>query len=492
MANNLSGLNSATRVGEGNANVMTWGNLDRAANQLYQEQKQREARGYKDYLQGQNALQKEFANVRSADIPEIINKYNNLKKIKQTILFDEKIKNNPVLLAEKQREAQINEADLRQSIKGSQEQKETDKGVVIDMFHNSDKYDSEKRKEHSVDMNLPLSQRIKLGRLDGTPYLYQGGDSTKLMPLVRQAMGTAKPIPFGDEVVADGGYKIEQKNINRGNNPIQYASTMYKGMQTNKLGQYASAELSKMTPQQIATITSKFNNIPDAEFEQKWGVKKEDLVNGVLPDDKTGQYVLLDAMQYAVNNLPQETKSTLRPNEAFKTEQNIKEWNRRNNITSAQKSARAETVASRNQPTQEEGNLIETIGIGQELGIGSDKTMKDGVITFNKDSKPFDGEVFISKEFIPSNIYSVLKASGANDEALTRNKGFTAIVKNGRIEGLKDKKLGFIDKQSMQNAQLKYNTEPAKGKQMTFGNKNSVPSSKPSAPKKPSGIVWKN
>lgn len=247
MADNLSGLNVATRVGEGNANIMSWGNLDRAANQLYQEQKQREARGYNDYLQGQSVLQKEFANVRSADVPEVINKYNNLKKIKQTILFDEKIKNNPVLLAEKQREAQINEADLRQAIKGSQEQKEIDKGIVSDMLHNTDKYDIEKKKEHLYDMQLPLSERLKNGRVDSTPYLYSGVDMSKLGQWAKESAGVARAIPIGEEVVSDGGYKLEQKHILRSNNPIQYADNMYKRFQTNKGGQAAAALLNQMS-----------------------------------------------------------------------------------------------------------------------------------------------------------------------------------------------------------------------------------------------------
>lgn len=485
MADNLSGLNVATRVGEGNANIMSWGNLDRAANQLYQEQKQREARGYNDYLQGQAALQKEFANVRSADVPDVVNDYNTLKKIKQSILFDEKIKSNPTLLAQKQQEANIADAQLRQRIAASQQLKESDKMLVTDMFHNSDKYDYEKRKEHSVDMNLPLSERIKLGRLDGTPYLYQGGDATKLMPLVKQAMGTQKAIPIGEEVVADDGYKIEQKHINRGNNPVQYASTMYKGMQTNKLGQYASAELSKMTPQQIATITSKFNNIPDTEFEQKWGVKKEDLVNGVLPDDKTGQYVLLDAMQYAINNMPKEAESKFRPNEAFKTAQNIKEWNRRNNITSAQKNERASMVSNMGyNPRQHveeiynngsDDNHVYPIKKGIEVK-GREISMPD--VLQDKYYDKVDGRVRRPDRVImdddKKNIHLIFfNGTEPNGQPRVDQKKSRSIPVTTDIIPDLEKSFG----------------NPKKN--LSFGNQ-AVSSPSTNAPKKPSGIVWKN
>ena len=120
---------------------------------------------------------------------------------------------------------------------------------------------------------------------------------------------------------------------------------------------------------------------------------------------------------------------------------------------------------------QQEGNLFDNIGGGTPISIGKDKSMKDGIITLTKDNSPYNGEVYIPKEFIPSNIYSALKSSGADENVLLGNKGFTATIKNGRIEGLKDKYLGYIDRQSMANAQLKYNTEPTKGTQMQFGQK---------------------
>jgi len=345
MADNLSGLNVATRVGEGNANVMSWGNLDRAANQLYQEQKQREARGYNDYLQGQAALQKEFSNVRSADIPDVVAAYNDLKKTKQAILFDDKIKNDAVALSKAQQQAQIKEAELRQLIKGSQELKDADKVINARKVSHPDDFDEVLVKEHINDHNLPLKDRIKTGRLDVTPYLYKGVDMAKLGQWAKESAGVARALPIGEEIVAEGGYKIEKKHILRSKNPVQYADNMYKRFQTNKGGQAAAALLNQMSDTKKQQIISSFNSIPDAEFKSKWGVDKKDLVNGVLPDDKAGQYVMLDAMQYAVNNMPQETESKFRPNEAFKNEQNIKEWNRRNNITNQQKTARAGIVA---------------------------------------------------------------------------------------------------------------------------------------------------
>ena len=115
-----------------------------------------------------------------------------------------------------------------------------------------------------------------------------------------------------------------------------------------------------------------------------------------------------------------------------------------------------------------EGNLLDNFGSTQKLTAG-DKTIENGIVS-DKNGNPFNGEFFVTKEFVPTSIYDVLKSSGSNREYLDkRNKGFMAIVKDGRIQALKDPKIGLIDRQSIGNAQLKFNTEPLKGKQPSFG-----------------------
>lgn len=332
MANSY-GLNSSQRVGEGDANILSWGNLDRAANQIYQEQKQREARGYNDYLQGQAALQKEFANVRSADIPDVVNSYNDLKRIKQQMLFNDKVKNNPIELAKIQEQANEKEKRLRKLMAQSRELKETDKAINQRMLSHPDDFDENAGSQFAQHLNLPLAERYKMNAIGVTPYLYKGVDMDKLGALSKQAAGTPTEVPYGQPTIADEGYKIQQNYIKRGANPLQYAESMYKGFQTNKMGQGARFLLNQMTPEKISQVIQKYNDIPDKEFEEKWGVPKSALTNGFLADDKAAQYVLLDAMNYAVNNMPTESAPKFRPNEAFRNEKNKEEFDRRNEKT---------------------------------------------------------------------------------------------------------------------------------------------------------------
>ena len=343
MANNLTGLNLATRAGEGGADVLSFGQLDRAANLMYQEQKQKEAQGYKEYQLGQQELSKDFSKVRSADIPDLMDRYNVLKQKKQKLLFDPKIKNDAIAFAEAQKEANLAEAELRNLMAESVEVKELDNQITKRLSTNRDEFDDEKVPTLFEAFKMPTSQRKEKNLIGAEPFRYTGMDMKGLADLSKSAMGTLQKVPFGQEVETDGGYNFEQKFIGRTNDPVQYATNMYKGMQTNKYTQGARASLSQMSPIQINQIQSAYNAIPDAEFEAKWGRKKEDLLKAFSanPDDKVGQYVTLDAMQYAVNNMPKEVESKRRKNDKFVDEKKYEDWLKKNKITSSQATRRA-------------------------------------------------------------------------------------------------------------------------------------------------------
>jgi hypothetical protein len=215
-----------------------------------------------------------------------------------------------------------------------------------------------------------------LGLIGDTPYRYQGVDMGKLQQISKNAMGKDVEVPFGQKTEADGGYKLEQKILLRKNNPVQYADSMYKGLQSNKYGQGARSLYNQMPEERKQQIRKQFLDIPDADFESKWGVKKENLLSMFNNDDKAGQYVMLEAMRYAVDNMPQFGESKFTPNEAFKTEQNKDEWNRRNAITSRQAASRVATVAAGKdaQPIVDVwGGIVESVN-----------KSKSGAIAFNE------------------------------------------------------------------------------------------------------------
>lgn len=342
MANNLTGLNFSTRTNEGGADVMTWGNLDRAANRLYAEQKQKEAQGFKEYQLAQQELSKDFSKVRSADIKDLMGNYETVKKARQKLLFDPKIKNDPIAFAEAQKEASLLEAQLRSEMQESMELKELDKQVSQRLNTNRDDFDDNKVPQFFSALNMPTRERKQLNLIGVEPFRYTGVDMKGLGAAAERAKGKAVEVPFGERKVVDGGFNYEQGYISRTNDPVQYASSLYKDMQSKQFAQGARALYNQMTPQQIQGITNAYKAIPDAEFEARWGRKKEDLEKQFNnADDKVQQYVLLDAMKYATDFLPKESKSKKEPNVEFKREQDYQDWLKKNKITDSQATRRA-------------------------------------------------------------------------------------------------------------------------------------------------------
>jgi ribosomal protein S6 len=370
MANNMIGLNLATRAGEGGADVMTWNNLDNAAKLLYAEQKQKEAQAVRDFSVADEILKRDIGGIRSADTDEIFNKYNKVKELRKALYFDEKAKKDPKKFAELQRLAQLEENDLRQSILESKEVKELDKGVTQRIGSHRDDFDDEKIPTFYQALQLPTSERRKLGLIGDTPFRSQLPDMAKLQQLSKTAMGTPKEVPFGDAVEADGGYRLEQKILMRGNNPLQYADLLYKGLQSNKYGQGARSLYNQMPEERKQQIRKQFLDIPDADFQSKWGVKKENLLSMFNNDDKAGQYVMLEAMKYAVDNMPQFGQSDFRTNNKFVDETKKEEYNRRFKLQEGGKNFRAAMIAKGGGQLDPQVAIDEIYDLGQETNLG--------------------------------------------------------------------------------------------------------------------------
>lgn len=104
-----------------------------------------------------------------------------------------------------------------------------------------------------------------------------------------------------------------------------------------------------------------------------------------------------------------------------------------------------------------QGNLFDAI---PDVAITGGAYIKNGT-AFDKNGNPYNGKVTLEKEYLPSELFSVLGAPrGVKEFAIT--------FENGTPVKFVNEKTGVITRQSMQNYQLKYDTEPIKGEQLDF------------------------
>jgi len=168
----------------------------------------------------------------------------------------------------------------------------------------------------------------------------------------------------------------------------------------------------------------------------------------------------------------------------FTKEYYFKEGQRRSDIRSALNRAATNTGSG-----PDDANLFDVI---PDVTTVDGRSIRNGQ-AFDKDGNLFNGKMFIQKENLPSEIFSVLGPIAKNV------KSFDVTFENGTPVKFVNPKTGVIDRRGMYNYQLKYNTEPRKGEQLEFYNRppkttpatSASPKQAPKvSPKGSSGINW--
>lgn len=109
-----------------------------------------------------------------------------------------------------------------------------------------------------------------------------------------------------------------------------------------------------------------------------------------------------------------------------------------------------------------EGNAFDELtGI---VGIRKGVKIEDGVATLN--GAPYNGKIVMLGEEVPESVRAPLRSIGY--EFYDDDKVDVSIV-NGKVETIKPTGKSAASRTMMENAQLKFSTEPQKGPQMRFG-----------------------
>lgn len=316
-------LNISQGVGNGEATVLQWGNTDKAINQLYQEQQQREARGYQDYQASQQQLQKEFANVRSADIPDVMDAYGKYKTLSQQMLFDHKVKNNPQAYATLQQQANEAKANLYGLISASTETKDFDKGLAPDFLSHPDQYAENAGQLHQQAMQMTTRQRIAKGLNSPQPYLYTG-TNTDMGAIDKAAQGEKREVTLPEVGVGDGiQYRTDVYKY--GNTPAQYAATTLGKFAEKRAGADAAKTWDNIPEEKKNDIDTRYNDLlKDEDYWKGVGAPPQPL-QASNPQNKAEQLAVYKAKEYALNNRPSADQPKYRTDEAAKMQLQAKD-----------------------------------------------------------------------------------------------------------------------------------------------------------------------
>jgi hypothetical protein len=203
---------------------------------------------------------------------------------------------------------------LLQGIHSSIETQNFDKSMNEDMVRNPDSYNDNARTILSSALQIPTSQRLKLGYNSVEPYLYPGGNYD-WQKSIKDAQGTPQTI-FGQQTLSKDNLNYVTPTFKALSNPAQFMQSLMGDLAKKKAGKSASYEYSQLSPDQVNAVNQAYNAIPQTEFD-KWGIQKPNLD---VPDqsNSAAQYVSYLSKLHAINNLPTPSETKTIPNEAAK------------------------------------------------------------------------------------------------------------------------------------------------------------------------------
>ena len=278
--------------------------LDSVAKQLYATQQMRQVQQQKENQALDAQMQKEYANVRSVDIPDVVRGYNEVKNLKKQLYFNKSIQRDP--LAYNQVQQQINEAQGRLNglINGSSEMKETNKAYNAAHLKNPDAFDDNYGQIMATQMNTPYNQLRNhpiYGDLTNPDTYTYKGSNTNFNDYVSKAYGQPKKILGKEEPLDKQGIQFRTPVYEYGNTPGQVFEGLVNSLD-HKTERDAAFKWKQLNPEDIQKVEQQYAAIPQSKWEQMGvpGPQKIDLRAG----GDAEKYMRLLAMQNAVNTQP--------------------------------------------------------------------------------------------------------------------------------------------------------------------------------------------
>lgn len=289
--------------------------IDRWGQQMYAEQKQREARRQQESAILDANIQKEIGKVRSIDTPEVIKAYQDYKAYTQKALFDKKLQKDPQAyndLLQLKNQAYQNIFTIAN---GSAEMKDFQKQQATGYAKNPNAYDDNAGTMLSEAMNTPYSQlrnHSVFGDLTNpNTYTYKGSN-TNWAEHVQKAMGQPKQV-YSKEDMMDGGLQTKITPYMYGNSPAQVKDYLIGTMATHQAGRDAAYQWDHTPEKEIEDTVKAYQALPKEYWERIGASGPQDILPK-NPDNKAENYASLLAMKSAIANAPKEGTPVFRDN----------------------------------------------------------------------------------------------------------------------------------------------------------------------------------
>lgn len=282
-------------------------NLDRISQQFQQMALDRKAYAQKESLATEELMNKELANVRGIDMPDVTDAYNKWKSTQQNLLFNKRLQMNPKEYNAAQMEANSALGNVRGLINKSAQLSQFGKQLAQDRTTpgKSNLYSDDFGDKQTAFWNTPLSQiqnHSKYGDLTNPDNYRYKGAQTNFAALEKNAMGTPTAKYQKEEQISP-----LQKNITPytfGNTPAQYQESLRGAYSTNKQTyRDASAAWEAIPDQEKNRVDQMYSQLPPEKWQQM-GLSGPQAIAPTNSSDPADNLAAYKAKLYAINNNP--------------------------------------------------------------------------------------------------------------------------------------------------------------------------------------------
>lgn len=292
--------------------------LDRMANQLHAEQKQRQLMYQKNAQVADDSLQKEIGKIRSADTPEVLGAYDKFKKLSQQALTDKSLQNDPIKRNQLLQEAQLAKANLMQLTSKSQELLNQGKSLQTEHLRKPNEYSDDFGGLITAFNSTPMSQltNSKYGDLSNPDTYRYKGTNTDFSKILTAAAGQPKQVYSNEAPVDQTGLQTKMTPYTFGNTPMQFRDSLLGSLSQRQAGRDAEILWDKVPQTDRDAVDQAFAAVP----QDKW--VKAGIPNPQNLPTNTGNsavdFANFQAKKYFLANEPKEGKPEFKTNEAKK------------------------------------------------------------------------------------------------------------------------------------------------------------------------------
>lgn len=312
----------ATNLPYGDIFLVNTPALDRWGQQLYAEQKYREAQQRQESVALDTNIQKEIGKIRSVDTPDVINSYERYKELKKNLLFNKSLRKDPLSYNEAQQMAAKAYQDIFTTANRSAEIKDMSKNLTTDQLKNPNSFVDDFGNRMVTLMNTPVSQLTQphpqFGDLTNWGNYMDRGINTDFGELIRKGMGQPKQV-YSKEEPVEGGLQFKITPYQFGNTPLQLKDYLIGSMGMRQAGKDAAKAWDQLPEEDIANTIKQYQGLP-AEYWQQMGLNGPQDLFPKNPDSKSENFASYQAMKYAISNAPKEGTPVFRTNEKAKSD----------------------------------------------------------------------------------------------------------------------------------------------------------------------------